>query len=230
MDKKDAAGAVASFHQLHRKLSRHGKDWIFRGHADVSWELIPKAGRWPYAGHEEALFELWKLRAVEHLATHITSDWDWLAVAQHHGLATRLLDWTTNPLNAAYFAVRESRDGAAIIHAAKFEERYNRSAETLFEEPAKCDSVAIFRPRGVVPRIVRQGGLFTVHGPPERALESLTRERIVTLKQIVIAESYRPRLLAELARYGINSASLFPDLDGLSSYLNWTVESGELLD
>jgi hypothetical protein len=77
MDNKAAAGAVASFHELHRKLSRYGKDWIFRGHADVSWELIPKAGRAPYAGHEQALFELWKLSAVEHLASHITSDWDW---------------------------------------------------------------------------------------------------------------------------------------------------------
>ncbi len=67
-------------------------------------------------------------------------------------------------------------------------------------------------------------------GRRKRLSESLTRERIVILKQIVIAESYRPKLLAELARYGINSASLFPDLDGLSSYLNWTVESGELSD
>jgi len=68
-----------------------------------------------------------------------------------------------------------------------------------------------------VPRIVRQGGLFTVHGPPEKSLESVASERIVILKQIINAESYRTKLLAELARYGINRASLFPDLDGLSS-------------
>ena len=122
------------------------------------------------------------------------------------------------------------RDGPAVIHAAKFEEPFTKSAETVLSEPLKFGSVGILRPRGVVPRIVRQGGLFTVHGPPERSLESLTRDRIVKLKQIVIAKSYRSKLLAELARYGINSASLFPDLDGLSSYLNWTVESGEFLD
>ena len=167
---------------------------------------------------------------VEHVIAGFTSNWDWLAIAQHHGLATRLLDWTTNPLNAAYFAVRESKAGPAVIHAARFVAPFTRSAESSFEEPLECTSVAIFRPRGVVPRIVRQGGLFTIHGPPERSLESLTKEGIVKLKQIVIAESYRPRLLAELDRYGINSASLFPDLDGLSSYLNWTVQSGEFLD
>jgi FRG domain len=231
MEKKAAAGAVASFRDLHTRLSRYqGTDWIFRGHADISWELIPKAGRDPYTGHEAALFESWKRRAVEHVATNFTSDWDWLAIAQHHKLATRLLDWTTNPLNAAYFAVKEPAVGPAVIHAARFEEPFKKSAETLFKQPLDCDSVAIFRPRGVVPRIVRQGGLFTVHGPPERSLESLTRDRIVILKQIVIAESYRSKLLVELARYGINSASLFPDLDGLSLYLNWSVESGEFLD
>jgi hypothetical protein len=230
MDKKSGGGAVASFSELHARLSRYGKGWIFRGHADAGWELVPKAGRPPYIGHEETLFESWKRRAVEHLASHFTSDWDWLAIAQHHGLATRLLDWTTNPLNAAYFAVREGKDGPAVIHAAKFDAPFKGSAETLFNEPLKCDSVAIFRPRGIVPRIVRQGGLFTVHGPPERSLESLTQERIVTLEQVVIAQSYRSTLLTELARYGISSASLFPDLDGLSYHLNWTVESGEFLD
>ena len=230
MDKKIDAGAVASFAALHARLSRFGKEWIFRGHADSGWELVPKAGRKPYTGHEQALFGSWKRRAIEHLGSNLISDWDWLAIAQHHGLATRLLDWTLNPLNAAYFAVRESRVGPAVVHAAKFDAPFESSADSLYDEPLKCNSVAIFRPRGVVPRIVRQGGLFTVHGPPERSLESVASDRIVTLRQIVIAESYRSKLLAELARYGIHSASLFPDLDGLSKYLNWTIESGEFLD
>lgn len=227
---RKAGGAIASFCELHERLTRFGDGWIFRGHADVNWELIPKVGRTPYRGHEEPFFNSWKLRAVEHHATHVASDWDWLAIAQHHGLATRLLDWTTNPLNAAYFAVREWKKvkGPAVIHAAKFEGYLNQSAELSFPKPLDCDSVAIFRPRGIVPRIIRQGGLFTVHGPPDQAPE--IKPKAVNLERILIAEPYRPKLLKELARYGINSSFLFPDLDGLSSYFNWTVESNEFLD
>ena len=230
MARKASTGAVAGFAELHARLSKFGEGWIFRGHADARWELRPKAGRPPFINREDRLFESWKLRATEHVASHIVSDWDWLAIAQHHGLATRLLDWTTNPLNAAYFAVRERGTGPALIHAARFQAELANSAETRFTGPFDCQKVAIFRPRGVVPRIVRQGGLFTIHGPPELSLEDFAHPSIVTLDRILIAESYRSTLLAELARYGIHSASLFPDLDNLASYLNWRIESGENLD
>jgi hypothetical protein len=230
MGKKGSTGEVTSFGALHNRLSSYREGWIFRGHADASWKLVPKAGRKPYSGHEAALFERWKRRAVEHMTSRAATDWDLLAIAQHHGLATRLLDWTTNPLNAAFFSVQESRPGPAIIHAARFGPLVKDSAdEGSNPKPLSHNGVAIFRPRGVVPRIVRQDGLFTVHGPPETALDS-SDPKMVTLHRIEIAESYRAKLLEELACYGVHAASLFADLDGLSRYLNWTVESGGFLD
>ena len=236
MSKRVAADStVTSFAELHARLSTYDKDWIFRGQADARWELLPKAGRRPYKTHEYALFESWKRRAAEHLAPRHHSEWDLIAIAQHHGLATRLLDWTTNPLNAAYFSVREHTrtSGPAVIHAAKFVKAFSKSAETARSNPLEFDEIGIFRPRGVVPRIVRQGGLFTVHGPPDLSLERLTRDhttKIVALERIVIDQSYRPKLLAELARYGIHAAALFPDLDGISTYLDWSAERGVFLD
>ncbi len=79
-------------------------------------------------------------------------------------------------------------------------------------------------------RIVRRDGLFTVHAPPNQSRETVAEERIVTLERILIASTYRRRLLAELAFHGVSSASLFPDLDGLAAYLNWTVGSGHSSD
>jgi hypothetical protein len=78
----------------------------------------------------------------------------------------------------------------------------------------------MFKPSAVVRRISRQGGSFTVHGPPSVPLdESLGSDQL--LERIVITTSYRGQLVFDLDHYGINRETLFPDLDGLSAYVNW---------
>ena len=214
---------VADFHSLHNILVMFTQPmgWLFRGHSNASWMLLPKVGRSPYIEVDDRqVFESWKLRAIEYIAIQPTSDWDWLAIAQHHGLATRLLDWTSNPLAAAYFAVREQHASDAVLYACWFSDKVN---------PAECHpmdypKVAVFRPYGVVPRITRQGGQFSIHNNPTVALETDLASSI-DLHRIVIDSSYRNTLLAELSYYGINSATMFPDLDGLSAYVNWTIET-----
>ena len=49
---------------------------------------------------------------------------------------------------------------------------------------------------------------------------------MVQVKEIRISSAYREKLHSELDFYGVNASSLFPDLDNLSSHLNWTVERG----
>lgn len=100
-----ATTTINNFQDLHDTLSRYREDkrWIFRGHSNPDWELTPKAGRDPYSSVDDSLvFEAWKGQAVEYIQARPQNDWEWLAIAQHHGLATRLLDWTLNPLNAAF--------------------------------------------------------------------------------------------------------------------------------
>ena len=216
---------IDSFLKLHDIIAQYRKHkfWIFRGQADEQWPLLPKIGREPYSGvHEKQVFEAWKRRAVEYATLRVESDWDWLAIAQHHGLATRLLDWTINPLNAAFFAVREHRKGNAIVYAVSFKK--TKMAQDT--HPLDIDGIGVFWPRGVVPRITRQGGLFTIHGRPFSPMAQ-DAEELYDFHQIVIAEAYRKELLSELSFYGINAATLFPDLDGLSSFINWTIENRE---
>src|SRR5262245_43914216 len=158
---------ISNFQRLHQVLSKYQDGWIFRGHSSAEWKLRPKVGRSPNCvAQERSLFESWKLRAVEYLALRPNSDWEWLAIAQHHGLATRLLDWTTNPLNALWFAVCGKETGEAVLFAAKFNLRFGQSIDRRTDgvagsHPMTFEGLGIYRPSGVVPRIIRQSGLFT---------------------------------------------------------------------
>lgn len=211
---------IRNFVDLHKVLSRfRGKNWFFRGHGEAEWRLTPKVGRPEFSLLDERdLLEAWKRRAAEFLQIQIADEWDLIAVAQHHGLATRLLDWSMNPLVAAFFAASHRNRADAYLFA------YSPDADpiegTTDTKPFELQGVAIFRPRCVARRIGNQIGIFTVHGQPSTPLdESLSRKD--RLERLIIDSSYRGELLAELDHYGINRLSLFPDLDGLSDYLNW---------
>src|SRR5947209_4593350 len=89
-----------------------GRPSIFRGMGRAEYTLTPTMGRCPLADRlpdraqaERRLFRRFKERTPPFLTFTPRDDWEWLAVAQHHGLPTRLLDWTSNPLVALYFAM-----------------------------------------------------------------------------------------------------------------------------
>ncbi len=209
---------IESFSDLHRVICdlRSPGGWSFRGQTDASWKLLPKAGRYPFTERSDhEAFDYWKFCAVEHYPSPPESEWEWLAVAQHHGLATRLLDWSYNPLVAAFFAVRESRDTDALLAAVRFREQANIGVD----DPMEFSGVGRFTSRRVVSRIARQSGTFTIHGPPTVGVDADEVE--CELQSFLIAKEYRQELLRELEHLYVHEAALFPDLDGLSSYVNW---------
>ncbi|ELI6450034.1 FRG domain-containing protein [Photobacterium damselae] len=214
---------IRSFSELHEALSKYRKDnrWVFRGHGEVSWPLIPKAGRKPYCEKDDLdYFGAWKRRAVEFISgERPKNDWDWLAIAQHHGLPTRLMDWTYNPLVAAYFATMHNSSSDAVIYC------YLPEIVLIPENitPKEYTNVCLFKPSAVVPRISRQSGLFTIHPEPTKAMDlEVSNER---LDKIIIDKAYCKKILFELNHYGINKLNLFSDLDGLSAHLCWVLEN-----
>jgi hypothetical protein len=149
--------------------------WIFRGEPRVGYTLRPKAGRFgtepgsarkiPHdVTHEKKALDLFKRQARPYLAHTPSTDAEWLAIGQHHGMATRLLDWTESLLVAAYFAVEQAGvKGDARIYGVR-----NLRVATVAEEkkPFNLKAAAVYRPPHIAPRIPAQRSVFTLHPDP----------------------------------------------------------------
>lgn len=211
---------VRSFQEYHDQILVYDGDTvIFRGVRDSAFALVPKVGRpelrlrGDLLETEVELLRLFKQRALPYLRTIPRDDWEWLAIAQHHGLATRLLDWTRNPLVAAYFAVEGD---VTCDHSAVYvyRNRYYLGTED-HPNPFEYLRVGKFVPPHVTERIIAQAGLFTIHPNPRIPFENVDVERIL------IPAVARRSIRHTLYRYGVHRASLFPGLDGLALHLNW---------
>ena len=215
--KESTIGTFTEFHEIIERYD--ARTVIYRGMRSVSYPLLPKIGRItpPEAigsreANEEAILRLFKERALRFIDFMPASDWDWLALGQQHGLPTRLLDWTDNPLVACYFAVEEPTDDDSVIYAYQ-----NRSYVDVEQYPDhfRYRQAGKFIPRHISPRITTQGGLFTIHPKPYEPFESDEMEKIIIPKGI------RSSLKRTLNKYGVDRFSLFPSLDGLAAHIEW---------
>lgn len=193
---------------------------MYRGQADTAWPLIPKAGRAEFNnGRDLGRFNAWRRRACAYVPLP-RNDWECLALAQHYGLATRLLDWTLNPLFATFFAVAEHAEKDGVVYCYTAEGFIDIDRNPL----DYCADIACFIPRAIDARMDRQEGVFTVHPRPDVPIQSKELEPPMSgpnLKAIVIPAALKPETRTMLADYGVHSSSAFPDLDGLSRHINW---------
>ena len=228
--KTEPMEALAKFIKF---LQRFGdkNEILFRGQR-TDQPLIPKLGRVAprddkgLPALERRMMDAFKRQALPFIRREPTSEWDWLCIAQHYGLATRLLDWTQNPLAALWFAVRAPADGTkpGVVWAFDpVDADYIRHPSK--QSPYTIDRTRVFRPRHIAPRVSAQSGWFTAHKylAKERRFVPLEKNALYAsrLAKFSIASTEFPNLRADLDRCGINAATLLADLDGLSESILW---------
>jgi hypothetical protein len=131
--------------------------WIFRGVSAPEHYPIPSIGRekqyGPYKrAQEERLFQEFKHRAVTLIHGPEFDNWHWLAYAQHLGVPTRLLDWTTSPLIAAFFALLGDANTDRAIYCVKYS-KFIHEVDQKADSPFECVTEGRFTPPLLFDRI-----------------------------------------------------------------------------
>ncbi len=171
---------------------------------------------------ERTVLKQLTLQGAALLGQAAPTDLDLMVVAQHFGLKTRLLDWSSNPLAALWFACSNRADGDVYVYALEADDLL---AEDIYsKDPFAAAKTRVIQPRLNNSRIVAQSGWFTLHRYSKKARRFVPLESNADaspfLHEICIPARSRKAILWSLDRHGVTSSTLFPDLEGLCSQLN----------
>jgi hypothetical protein len=206
-----------------------GDIYLFRGQRQRK-DLLPKIARPDkkvdtQTKEKEMISELRRQGTM--LLNHYgeLDDWELLVVAQHFGMMTRLLDWTSNPLAALWFACENlDNTSSSFVYLLM-------PNKTDFLDKAKCPTpfsakrTLVLKPNLNNPRIMAQHGWFTAHmfSNSLNKWVALNNNKLLTKKliELEIPGSMKDDLLTRLDKLGINKSTLFADIEGLCGYINW---------
>jgi hypothetical protein len=253
----ERAGSWAQLlEQLYEKswnpeLQRYRSPYAFRGLAHVDHDLSNSLARLARGHPDIAKLEVSMLRnfrkyAAQQAAGNVDSVWHWLAVAQHHGLPTRLVDWTFSPLVALHFATEHpaeyGQDGVVwcvdFVQANKLLPKRLRAildeegsdtftAEMLGAFPSLRDFDALTRdafllfiePPALDARILHQAALFSLMPSPSACLHEWLDAHRDLCRKVVVPAELKWEVRDKLDQANITERTLFPGLDGLSRSL-----------
>lgn len=225
------------------------RQWLFRGQADSSWgletslyrlftdlqHLLPDTSELNEVEYERSLVERFQANAHHFLNFRPEHDdiLEWLAIMQHYGAPTRLLDLTQSPHIATYFAL-ENRSGDSAIFAINYHRleelddavlNIENYRSRLLEELEE-DFLRPYEPRITNERLVCQQGLFLVPSNNSKSIDWMLGQYGSGSKQcikFVIPASLRKQGLQRLQRMNISSSTLFPGIEGFCKSLRFVV-------
>ena len=230
---------INSISELTTKLMKDlidikGPVW-FRGQAVNSWKLQSNFLRLKNPPSEMNFIKKFKQSATLLLDPKPNSLLDWLLIMQHHGMPTRLLDWTESPLVAAYFCVNQhiKKDAALwMLRPVELNKISGVQPEYEYDIPSIEDSVlqtytpeslaseriskllpiaAIF-PRNNE-RMQAQQGVFTISHRNDQVIEEIGNKKHIW--KYVIPAKYKKKIQKELKILGFGKFQLFPELSSI---------------
>lgn len=240
-----------TFGDLSYATPKNGGDhWIYRGEASEAWFLKPTIER--FADSMEGDNRKYSIRQLENqllsdfrtsasqFLANLPKDNDyleWLAVLQHHGTPTRLLDWTYSPTVATHFAMKTKLAKAEracvwALNLRKLRDKLDQHKWDLDHVEKEIDPplVVPFLPRNRYSRMSAQQGLFLVSTltskPFMQTLEIMGMDLSdgAFLKRLLIPHKERIRILAHLLEHNTHEVGMFADADGLGRFVRLKVE------
>lgn len=234
-------------HAWRSDISRFRSPYAFRGlQEDKRLETTLSRLGGEFARMERHLLRNFRKYACRN---EVESDsvWNWLALAKHHGLPTRLLDWSFSPFVALHFATQDitrfEQDGAVwTVNYAQVHEHLpiglknelraegsdvftvdmlTKAAASLqdFDKLSKTDFMLFFEPPSMDDRIVNQYALFSLISNPTTQTDDWLSDHPNLYRKIILPAGLKWEVRDKLDQANITERVLFPGLDGLSAWL-----------
>lgn len=198
---------------------------IFRGQAQGQpWKLLPKLFRdetmkvSDIEKLERRLIEAFYKEALYLLPSVPTNDFDRVSLAQHHGLPTRLMDWSANPLLGLFFAVETRNPLAPTVWMYDATNKQIEGGHSLKDAPVDPEQTMVLEPARHSARVASQAGWHTIHRfhleagkKIIRPLDSMDfhKKRITVIK---IAPHEATTIRSELSEMGVKPVTVYGDL------------------